>query len=176
MYRQCQQQLARVVSKDVFYRSVRFRQHHNFKRDADDDMIVRSRRHNIKGRVKKFNHYIWHLRGMSVDEALIQMRFCRSPKGWEFFALLKNAQSNAVNQFGLNPDHLVVHRLNVGRAKQPKVLKHRGRDRHQFIKLRHSHLFCRVKEDKAAAINSFRGLRGERIVDRTRPKNLIVID
>merc|ERR1719150_3485597 len=127
---------------------MRFRQHHNIKRHENHDQIVRSRRHNIKGRVKKFNQYIWHLRGMSVDEALIQMRFARSPKAWEFFSLLKNAQSNAVNQFGLNPDELVIHSLNVGRAKQPKMLKHRGKDRHQFLKLRHSHLFLKIKEDR----------------------------
>eukprot|EP01083_Nonionella_stella_P028908 79658_1 len=78
-----------VASKDLFYRSVRFRKHHNIKLDENHAQIIRSRRHNIKGRVKKFNHYIWHLRGMSVDEALIQMRFARSPKGWEFFSLIK---------------------------------------------------------------------------------------
>jgi len=151
-------------------------QHHNIKLNENHDQIIGSRRHNIKGRVKKFNSYIWHLRGMNVDEALIQMRFARSPKGFEFFSLIKNGQSNAVNQFGLNPDHLIIDKLNVGRAKQPKILKHRGRDRHQFLKLKHSHLFCKIKEDKLRAIESFRGFRRNRIITKTRPKELIVID
>eukprot|EP01084_Bolivina_argentea_P238732 401100_1 len=167
---------ALTTTNDLFYKSVRFRHHHNIKWHENHDQTIRSRRHNLKGRVKKFNQYIWHLRGMSVDEALIQMRFARSPKGWEFFSLFKNAQNNAVNVFGLNPDHLMIHRLNCGRARQPKMVKHRGRDKHQFFKLKHSHLFCKVKEDKAKAINSFRGYRGQRLLEATRPKELIVID
>ena len=94
----------------------------------------------------------------------------------EFFSLIKNGQSNAVNQYGLNPDNLIIHKLTCGRARQPKVLKHRGRDRHQFFKLRHSHLFCQIKEDKEQAINSFRGLRRNRLITTTRSKELIVID
>ena len=165
------------MQRSLYYISKRFRNHHNILYSENDSQIVRSRRHNIKGRIKKFNQYIPHLRGMNVDEALIQMRFARSPKGWEFFSLIKNCQSNAINQFGLNNDHLIISKLNVGRAKQPKVLKHRGRDRHQFIKLRHSHLFCRVKEDKQRAINSFRGIRDKRIFPiNTNNKELIVFD
>ena len=143
--------------------------------DINDNQIIRSRRHNLKGRVKKFNAYIWHLRDMNVDEALIQMRFARSPKGFEFFSLIKNAQSNAINQFCLNPDELVIHSLNVGREKLKKILKHRGRDRHQFLRLRHSHLFCKITEDKEKSINSFRG-NDDNIFTKTRGNNLIVID
>ena len=162
----------------LYYLSKRYRQHHNIRRSLTDSQEIISRRHNIKGRIKKFNAYIWHLRGMNVDESLIQMRFARSPKGFEFFSLIKNGQSNAINQFGLDPDHLIIHRLNCGRAKQPKILKHRGRDRHQFLKLRHSHLFCRIIENKEKSINSFKGNenKNQYLFTKTRPNNLIVID
>ena len=69
---------------------------------------VYARRRNLKGGTKKFLNYSWHLKGMSVNEALIQMRFARSIRSYDFHSMLRNAQANAVNQFGMNPDHLVI--------------------------------------------------------------------
>ena len=160
----------------------RYRHHKLFptEDDKDRDFAIYSRRRNVKGGRKKFQNYIWHLKGMTVDEALIQMRFARSRRGYEFYSLLRNGQANAVNQFGMNPDNLIIENIVASRAHQPKVAKLRGKGRVASVKLRHSHLVCRIIEDSEKAAKSKRGLIGQagkkRIIPKDRPEPNIIID
>ncbi|ETO11846.1 ribosomal protein L22 [Reticulomyxa filosa] len=120
--------------------------------------MVKSCRRNIRGYVRKYNMFAWHLKGMPVDEALIQMRFARSRRSYEFFSLLRNAQANAVHQYGMNPDTLIIDNLRVLRAHQPKVLRIRGKGGSMVMRLRHSHLICRVKENAKLTNKAWRGI------------------
>lgn len=159
----------------------RYRHHKLFpsEDDKDTDFAIYSRRRNVKGGRKKFNNYIWHLKGMTVDEALIQMRFARSRRGYEFYALLRNGQANAVNQFGMNPDNLIIENIVASRAHQPKAVKMRGKGHRSAVRLRHSHLVCRIVEDAEKAAKEKTGLRfagNKRIIPKDRPTPNIVFD
>ena len=148
---------------------------HLIKESDKHRLVITSKRRNLKGRSTKYLKYAWHLRGMPVDEALIQMRFARSIRGYDMYALIRNCQANAVNQFGMNPDHLVIKNLDATRAKQPKTICFTGKGRARYLKLRHTHLVCKVYEDRKKAGNAWRGST-QRVIQDDRCKPHIVID
>ena len=142
---------------------------------------VIAKKRNVKGKRKKFQYYARHLIGMPLDEAMIQMRFARSPRGFVFYSLFRSAQANAVNQFSLNPDYLVIKDVRVGRAPSPVVNKFRGRGGMVKIRLNHSHLYVNIQEDPCIAKQYVRGNQrsnknNPRIVEADRPQPLIVVD
>ena len=70
----------------------------------------------------------------------------------------------------------LIEQVVVMRAKQPKTVKIRGRNRRNLLKLRHSHLSCKVIENKDLAAKGKVGLKGRRLVAADAPVPNVVID
>ena len=47
-------------------------------------------------------------RKLGLDDAMTQMRFARTDKGAVIYNLLASARHNAINDFKMNPDYLIV--------------------------------------------------------------------
>lgn len=62
----------------------------------------------VKGDPARFNAYSGMCRKLGLDDAMTQMRFARTDKGAVIYNLLASARHNAINDFKMNPDYLIV--------------------------------------------------------------------
>jgi large subunit ribosomal protein L22 len=95
---------------------------------------------------KKLLKYIRMCKGLSVDEALVQLSFSKSFKYNLVQHAIRCARHTAVHQFGMNSDRLYVAEMWTGRGTGEKRLFIHGRGR-SALSLRHrAHLTVVVKE------------------------------
>lgn len=82
---------------------------------------------------------------MKVSNALNQLRFSKTRAAYLMLKLLLSAISNAENNNNINPDTLVISKIDVGAASSLKRFHARARGRAGAIKRRHSNIRVHLK-------------------------------
>lgn len=110
------------------------------------ERIVHGRHRNIPITARKLNEICRLVRGLNVNEALIQLKLSPKPKAVYVFNCIRNTRTSAMNNFGMDSDRLIVAEAWVGHAVSPSFpdfrakgkanMKVRGRA-HLTIALRH---------------------------------------
>jgi len=99
------------------------------------------------------------IRGLSVQEALIQMKLSTKQKGSFVANCIRNAAKMGVNNFFMDPTRLVVAEVVVNRASILKRMRTHGRGRMGIIRKPFAHLVIKVKEQKDPIIETRVGRR-----------------
>jgi ribosomal protein L22 len=95
---------------------------------------------------QKLNDICRTVRGLGVQEALIQLRLSPKKKAHLVEQVIRNAMSNAINHFDMERSRLYVDRLWTGTGSHLKRIDIKGRGRTGMKRKYRAHLFCVVKE------------------------------
>lgn len=85
------------------------------------------------------------LHEMKISDAVNQLRFNKTRAAYLLLKLLHSAVANAENNNNINPDSLVVEKLDVGQAASLKRFHARARGRAASIKHRYSNIRIHLK-------------------------------
>ena len=88
------------------------------------------------------------LRGMSVEDALLALRFTPKPAARTVAKVLESAIANAENNYNLARDDLRVAAAYAGDARTLRRFKPRARGRAGMIRRRTSHITVIVSDDR----------------------------
>ncbi|GEM_PF-5592126 len=91
-----------------------------------------------KGSVYKMNDVASLIRGLSANEADLQLAFCKSRFSFPLRKLLRSAIANGVKNFGFSAGNLFVKNIEVGKAFTLKRSMARGRGRSTRIEKKFS--------------------------------------
>lgn len=83
----------------------------------------------IKGSVQKLGLVCNLIKGLNVNEAMLQLQFSKKRAAKDVSEVLKSAIANAENNHGLDIDSLFVSQIFVGKALTLKRFHARGRGR-----------------------------------------------
>ncbi|QED23193.1 50S ribosomal protein L22 [Candidatus Deianiraea vastatrix] len=83
----------------------------------------------IRGSVLKINSICDLIRGKSIDEAFLLLRFSKKRSSNSILECLKSAVANAENNLGMEISSLFVSKVFVGKAQILKRFMARGRGR-----------------------------------------------
>jgi large subunit ribosomal protein L22 len=86
------------------------------------------------------------IRGMKVDQAIVQLKFCQKRIAKTVEKLLQSAIANAENNHDLDIDSLVVKEVRVGKSLVMKRFKARARGRGARIFKPYSNIEIIVRE------------------------------
>lgn len=86
------------------------------------------------------------IRRLNVEDALIQLTFCKRRVAGAVKACLKSAIANAENNHSMDIDNLYVHEVLVGKALVMKRFRPRARGRAASILKPFSHLTIILRE------------------------------
>lgn len=100
----------------------------------------------VKGDPARFNAYSGMCRKLALDDAMTQMRFARTDKGAVIYNLLASARHNAVNDFKMNPDYLIVDEIMTLKGPTHHRVYRGGKGKYHLRRVRHVHLAVKVKE------------------------------
>jgi len=95
---------------------------------------------------RKLNEILRPIRGLSVEEALIQLKFHPRRKAIYVYNCLENTRKHAVNQFNMDYTRLVVSHLNATKGKFLKRIKYHARGRFGIMFRYYAHLTVAIKE------------------------------
>ncbi|MCX6740578.1 MAG: 50S ribosomal protein L22 [Candidatus Parcubacteria bacterium] len=122
------------------------------------------------------------IRGMKVEDALIQLSFVNRLARKPIIKLLNSAIANAVNNFNLKKDNLMVKEIKVDMAGMLKRWQYKAHGRATPLRKRNAHILLvleeivpsktkakKVKAEKAVKVSSL-----EEIKDKEIPRKLEV--
>ncbi len=89
------------------------------------------------------------VRGKKVDEALIMLKFARSPLARVVAKVVKSAAANAENNFQMDPSDLKVVNIYANEAPELRRFRAAARGRVRRIAKRSSHITVIVAEQEA---------------------------
>ncbi len=92
------------------------------------------------------------VRGLDVMEALDILRFTQKSASKTVIKLLNSAIANAEENFGLNRDDLVVHRIYADQGPIRKWRRFGARGRFKPIQRRYSHITVVLREREEEAL------------------------
>jgi len=95
---------------------------------------------------KKVHELMLRVRGLGCQEAMIQMKLSRKGNAKYIHGLIQQAVGNALHNFNMNQDRLVIKEIYYGRATPVKKVLIQGRGRASVMQKRRSHLFIKVAE------------------------------
>ena len=110
-------------------------------------MEVRAVAKNVRVAPRKLRALAGLVRGKSVEEALVMLRFASSPKAQVVAKLVKSAASSAENNFEMSSDLKIV-RIFVSDGQTMKRFRPRARGRVSHILRRSSHITVVVAEEE----------------------------
>ena len=110
-------------------------------------MEVKAVAKNIRVSPRKLRPLVNMVRGRSVEEALIMLKFAPTPKARVIAKVVKSAAANAENNFQMSP-YLKIVRIFVGEAPTMKRFHPRARGRVGPILKRASHITVIVAEEE----------------------------
>jgi len=113
-------------------------------RATHDESLARHR--NLRVSYTKLNEILRPLRGLAVDEALIQLKLSNRRAANPVGMCLKNARTNAINNFQMDPARLYIHRAESTKGVLTKSPEFKGRGRIGFRVNNRAHLTIVVKE------------------------------
>ena len=110
---------------------------------------------NVSATAKQISHSPQKLRiigraikGLTVEEALIVLRYHPSPWARVVSKVVQSATANAANNYQLDPQELHVADVNIGDGVPLKRFRPRARGRVAQIKKRHSHITVTVNDER----------------------------
>jgi large subunit ribosomal protein L22 len=98
---------------------------------------------------QKLNEVAEIIRGLSAEQAVIQLTFCKRRIANDVKVVLSSAIANAENNHNLDIDSLVVDRVNVGKSIVMKRFRARARGRGARIVKPFSNLEIILREIQA---------------------------
>lgn len=101
---------------------------------------------NLKGSPRKVNELCKMIRGLSVQEALIQLSFASNQKQVFVANCLKAASTNGVNNFHMSRDRLYVISAAATKGRYKKQMKPASRGRAHIINNYYCHIRIEVAE------------------------------
>lgn len=111
---------------------------------ADDEAKAVLRR--LRGSPQKLNLVAESIRGLHVEDALIQLTFSKKRMAQDVKKCLQSAIANAENNHDLDVDRLYVSKATVGKSLTMKRFRARARGRGARILKPFSNLFIVVRE------------------------------
>ena len=96
--------------------------------------------------VKKLTEICRLVRGLSVREALAQLRFASSTKAWIVANTIRNARTAGVHNFGMDEERMVVAECYATRAKSPKKLRYHSKGRTGIARSHRSHVMVKLRQ------------------------------
>lgn len=107
--------------------------------------IVTASLNRIKISPRKVSIVARMLHEMKISDALNQLRFSKTRSASLLLKLLLSAIANAENNNNINPDTLIVEKIDVGAASTLKRFHARARGRAASIKRRYSNIRMYLK-------------------------------
>jgi large subunit ribosomal protein L22 len=89
------------------------------------------------------------IRGLAVTEALEILQFTQKTAAKPVYKLVKSAVSNAEENFGLNRDDLVIHKITADKGPIRMWRRFGARGRFKRIRRRQSHISIVLREREA---------------------------
>ena len=110
-------------------------------------MSIRAQSKNTGISVKKLKPIVNLVRGMNVNEALVQLQFMQSPAAEKVAKTVKSAVSNAENELMVRSEDLIVSEIFANEG--PRLIRFRAeaRGRAGRIQKRSSHITVVVAEE-----------------------------
>jgi large subunit ribosomal protein L22 len=110
-------------------------------------MEVKAIAKNVRVSPRKLLPIVNMVRGKTVDEALIVLKFAPTPKAQAVAKLVKSAAANAENNFEMSSELKIV-RISVDEGRTMKRYRPRARGRVNPILRRSSHITVVVAEEE----------------------------
>jgi large subunit ribosomal protein L22 len=82
---------------------------------------------NVRGSVRKARIPAMVVEGMYVDEALPVLKYMPKRAALNVYKVVNSARANAVNNFGMNPENLVITRVQVDKGMTLKRFRPKSR-------------------------------------------------
>lgn len=115
--------------------------------ETGKEIIATAKALNLSISVKKLEDILHRIRGLSVKEAIRQLQLSRKTHNAPLvIKVLENARKNAVHNFNLDENRLVIKQIFSGRGPHLKRLNIHARGRIGFKIKRQSHLYVQVAE------------------------------
>lgn len=114
-----------------------------------DDLQANASITRLRVSPQKLNEVADLIRGLKVEQALIQLTFSKRRIAQSVKAVLQSAIANAENNHDLDIDSLVVDRINVGKSMVMKRFRARARGRGARIVKPFSNLEIILRENQA---------------------------
>lgn len=105
-----------------------------------------SQHRHMRGSMRKLAFVLNLIRGLSVEEALIQLHFSKKRMAVLVANCIRNARFNAVNQFNMDPDRLVVHFATATKGTYGKKVEWKAMGKVGIMHQYRSHLKIGVRE------------------------------
>lgn len=102
----------------------------------------------VKSSPQKIMRITKSLNGISVTEALKLLKYSRLKVSFMIEGLIKSSVANAENNFSMDQSRLVIHEINVGRAKYIKRFSARGRGKSSSVRKHYSNIYIKLVEIK----------------------------
>lgn len=110
-------------------------------------MSIRAQSKNTGISVKKLKPIVNLVRGMNVNEALVQLQFMQSPAAEKVAKTVKSAVSNAENELMARSEDLIVSEIFANEGPRLKRFRAEARGRAGRIQKRSSHITVVVAEE-----------------------------
>ncbi len=94
----------------------------------------------VRSSPRKTRLVLQGLRGLPVEDALLQLRFTPKPVARDIAKVLESAASNAENNFALDRDQLTIHSIYAGDGRTLRRFRAKARGRVGRILRRTCHI------------------------------------
>eukprot|EP00252_Welwitschia_mirabilis_P008893 TRINITY_DN21145_c0_g1_i1.p1 TRINITY_DN21145_c0_g1~~TRINITY_DN21145_c0_g1_i1.p1 ORF type:complete len:261 (-),score=42.86 TRINITY_DN21145_c0_g1_i1:307-1089(-) len=134
-------------------------------KDVDRKRVVQAVVKGIKQSHRKVNLVAALVRGMRVEDALLQMKVTVKKAAKFVHDAIHSARANAVNNHGLNGDRLIVAEAYVGKGFCLKRISYHGKGKHGIMVRPRCRLTVKVREltpEEEAKIPKIAKLRASR--------------
>lgn len=116
------------------------------KEKTNNDNLAVAKLKSLRTGTRKLNLVADLIRGKHVNDALVELKFCKRRIAKDVYNCLFSAISNAENNADLDPDSLYVSEVNVGKAMVMKRFRARARGRGARIEKPFSNLSIIVEQ------------------------------
>lgn len=103
----------------------------------------------VRSSPRKIRLVMQGIRGLPVEDALLQLRFTPKPIARDVAKVLESAVSNAENNFSLDRDDLTVHSIYAGDGRTLRRFRAKARGRVGRILRRTSHITVVVTDERS---------------------------
>lgn len=109
-------------------------------------MNIISKTMNVKGSILKINMVSKLIKGETVENALIQLNFCKKKISQIILCALKSAIANAKNNYNITIEKLYVKKIIIGKYKSLKRSRVRAKGKIDKIEKKFSNLIIVITE------------------------------
>ncbi len=103
----------------------------------------------VRSSPRKVRLVMQGIRGLPVEQALLQLRFTPKPIARDIAKVLESAVANAENNFALDRDDLTVHSIYAGDGRTLRRFRAKARGRVGRILRRTSHITVVVTDERS---------------------------